>query len=91
MHEKDAICQWQWSLSMRSPYCCANVCWGALQELVLKDVREGSGRTLVFLSTPTAAEEAAEVLREVGVPAVQYHRGASMDDRAAALAHMASR
>eukprot|EP00884_Botryococcus_braunii_P021838 jgi/Botrbrau1/8338/Bobra.0081s0026.1 len=66
-------------------------CHSLLKEVVLRDVKEGSGRTLVFVGSSSAAQKTAEVLSEVGISAVQYHKAVPPEDRTAALALMSSR
>jgi superfamily II DNA helicase RecQ len=53
-----------------------------VQETMSKDIAAGRGRTLVFGASVAAAQEIAEVLAEVGIRVVQYHREVSAEERA---------
>ncbi len=57
------------------------------QEAVRGDVEhgEGHGRTVVFAANVAAADEVADVLAEVGLEPLLYHREVSPQDRASAL------
>ena len=52
------------------------------------DLAAGRGRTLVFAADVKAAKRAAALLKEAGIPCLQYHKQIPAAERAAALDSM---
>jgi hypothetical protein len=73
----------KWNMNLRAE------CIWLEQDAVSGDL--GQGRTLVFAANVAGAKEVANVLAEVGLQPVLYHRDVPPQDRAAALDAMRAR